>query len=828
MAVHPLNVDPFPSVQPTGAPDNDYQRIDTSPEMFGAAGARALQVVGKGVEKAADATMDAEVARQTLNNEVHANEKLTWLAQEGSQRVEKFKQIEGKSAAMQLPQFQNDLQQLMKDTLEGESPAVRAHLSRGATSLVDRYQNYAANHAASQEHTWANKTAVDSAATWGNNAALAALNGTWEDVDSFLAASDDNIAKLYEQKGLDQTATAAELAKNRGTNVHSIIEMLTKQGDFKTAQAVLDKYQDGMDKGNLVKSIGVLQTRKEQRIGDEAASRAIAKAAEMQQGLPPIPGAAPAPTAGRVHNAIIIQESSGNANIRPSVNGAIGIGQIMPATFRQYARPGEFITNPEDNLAVSRRIIDDYYTRYHGDAARVAVAYFSGPGNVAPIGSPTPYVRNTADGYGKTVSSYVNDITRRVGKESFTAAKAEAVRLVLDRSDISMQAQQHALARINQQFTTAQLANESDQRAKKEANEGAVNDYVTQMLNNKFTGMLDNIANDPRLTGEAKLHLTDAMKKRSGSDVEEASQAYGPGFWSAYKAVTAPVGDPARIADATQLLGRAGPDGDLTLPGVQKLSQVLAANQRSVNDNAVNRSKVGLMNYAKGMLSFDQEMSAAGLKRSDPKGEAIFNGQFIPQYEAAYDAWVKAGKDAWDFLKPEKVDEMVKGLRSKQQMDMDRISHDAGLSGDKAPPVPPAPAGVDPVKWDRVIAVRPLQNGKAIDPGYWAKIVDIIRQAPTAQNIATFNEIAPGFNPQDIIDELSGKKAAPALSQPPAPPPLPTKEDIAGYQSTLQRMFALPKDTLQGIVGGLPQSAREKMQAGSKTLSDMFLRPPTQ
>ncbi len=116
----------------------------------------------------------------------------------------------------------------------------------------------------------------------------------------------------------------------------------------------------------------------------------------------------------QVQGAIIKQESGSNPSVGTSVDGAKGPGQITPATFAQYSNPGENINNPADNLAVNRRILKDYYTRYNGDPARVAVAYFSGPGNVAPAGSPTPYIRDAVDGNGKTTSSYVADVTGRL------------------------------------------------------------------------------------------------------------------------------------------------------------------------------------------------------------------------------------------------------------------------------------------------------------------------------------------------------------------------------------------------------------------------------
>jgi hypothetical protein len=131
-----------------------------------------------------------------------------------------------------------------------------------------------------------------------------------------------------------------------------------------------------------------------------------------QTGHPPagqpmnLPGAS-------LNSAIIGQESGGNPNIGTSVNGAHGIGQIMPATFQRFAKPGEDINNPKDNLAVSQRITDTYLQRY-GDPARAAVAYFSGEGNVAPPGSPTPWKEDRRDGNGKSVSSYVSDVLGRM------------------------------------------------------------------------------------------------------------------------------------------------------------------------------------------------------------------------------------------------------------------------------------------------------------------------------------------------------------------------------------------------------------------------------
>lgn len=120
------------------------------------------------------------------------------------------------------------------------------------------------------------------------------------------------------------------------------------------------------------------------------------------------------PDTSAISNAILGQESGNSANAGISIDGAVGRAQIEPATFAQYAQPGESIDNDEDNIAVHKRIIDDLNKRANGDPARVAVGYFSGPGNIAPPDSPTPWKADHKDGNGKSVSSYVTDVMGRL------------------------------------------------------------------------------------------------------------------------------------------------------------------------------------------------------------------------------------------------------------------------------------------------------------------------------------------------------------------------------------------------------------------------------
>lgn len=115
-----------------------------------------------------------------------------------------------------------------------------------------------------------------------------------------------------------------------------------------------------------------------------------------------------------VINAIYGQESGSGANARASIDGAQGGMQIMPATFRAYARAGERIDNPDDNMRVGVRIIKDLASKFGNDPAKIATGYFSGEGNVN-AGQGNAWKNDAADGNGKRVSGYVADVLKRVG-----------------------------------------------------------------------------------------------------------------------------------------------------------------------------------------------------------------------------------------------------------------------------------------------------------------------------------------------------------------------------------------------------------------------------
>ncbi|CAB4154472.1 LT_GEWL domain containing protein [uncultured Caudovirales phage] len=114
-----------------------------------------------------------------------------------------------------------------------------------------------------------------------------------------------------------------------------------------------------------------------------------------------------------VIQAIYGQESGSGATQATSVNGARGGMQVIPATFQRYAKPGERIDNPDDNMRVGVRIIKDLATKFGNNPAKIAAGYFSGEGNVN-AGKGSAWKRDARDGNGKSVSGYVSDVMQRV------------------------------------------------------------------------------------------------------------------------------------------------------------------------------------------------------------------------------------------------------------------------------------------------------------------------------------------------------------------------------------------------------------------------------
>jgi hypothetical protein len=165
---------------------------------------------------------------------------------------------------------------------------------------------------------------------------------------------------------------------------------------------------------------------------------------------------------------------------------------------------------------------------------------------------------------------------------------------------------------------------------------------------------VQSIAVDPHLTPAAKERMISAAGRALGDSKED--KTYGKGFYDAYKMVHAPEGTPGRITDPSILYERVGPNGDLTVHGVDKL--VSEINSRKTPEGvAETEMKSQFLKTARGQISGTDE----GLHIKDPKGDELYL-KFLASALPAYDAGRKDGKSAAQLLNPDSPDYVGKAI----------------------------------------------------------------------------------------------------------------------------------------------------------------------
>jgi hypothetical protein len=345
-------------------------------------------------------------------------------------------------------------------------------------------------------------------------------------------------------------------------------------------------------------------------------------------------------------------------------------------------------------------------------------------------------------------------------------AQADAYRRIMSDPNLSEGAKSAAMRHVNQQAQATLIALEAKNTAKKEMNNAAA-DTWTQKINAGATpDMIQQINNDPTITDwrtrDALIQMT--MKK---AGVEDTS-SYGKAYTDLYKRIVAPDGTPDRVTTVNEILSHGGPDGDLTLPGVQKLVSVFQLTKKDVDQRGVHTTVSSLLTYARNQLSFEQDLGP--IKIRDPKGEAIYNGDFVPKFEASFAAWQKAGKDPMQFLTRENVDKLIQGMRSKADMARDRLA----ASGEVAPgakenpnaPNPPVPEGLNRWEWDKMMTAPPVAStGQPFTRAAWARVLKLLADNPDV-GVRDFNEKfgAYGLSGEEILSRLKRETPPPAVA----------------------------------------------------------------
>jgi hypothetical protein len=782
------------SVSPDARPPDDFQHIQANPSSFGA-------LVGAGMEQAGQGALQAgqfynRVASDNAANDfqdyatklLRGDPTKTTIGPDGNPQQDLgYMGLRGRAALDARPEVERQLDERIKEIRSGlTSPQQQLEFD----TITRRYRSRAAEeigtHADGQAQVWS--TGVNQAS---EKLALTHIAINADNPEEVAHGASDLINARVKNVQLsggtdEQIKEAVESGKRDALTAQLQAIAVT---DPSRAMRMLDKNRAiaGIQYDNLAKDF---RARADKQDGDRIGTEALKKT------YGPVPDTA--------HVLLVLDnigqrygvsgsylqrtwqiEASGSFNPPDSSTGASGPFQFTKVTARDVGlnNPHDFTQSADAaaKLAADNKILLHQSLGRSPTDAELYIAHQQGAQGAALL-LENPNVRagdlvgdKAIRVNGGDPNAPARDFTAMwtakfngAGASMSSARKAAAYQIVASDPSISEAVRDHAIAHINRDITMQMQAQEQTAQARKLASDAAANDVVTKLQTGQSVSVYD-IANNPNLNWETKLRLQEIIEHKSGSDLDSATNAYGPGFWDAYKAVSANADDPSRISDYNTLLSLAGPNSDpnkrITLAGVAKLNEIMNGTRKSVADQAVNTTKLGLMNYAKGKLSFEQDTGP--IKIRDPKGEAIFNGTFIPKFEAAYDAWVKAGKNPWEFLSKENIDKMITGMRSQSEMQMSRMAAmgEAG-AGDKNAQLPAAPQGIDPAAWQKLMQNRPsTENGTQFAPAAWATALNMLLAKPTPETIRQFNASKfgrAGFDGAKLIEQLRGKPSAPS------------------------------------------------------------------
>ena len=419
-----IHLQDAPTVAPSSSPGNDYDNVQAPAAAFGAATAKAGEQFGQQTEQAGQnvdqiALLQADRHNQIVTDDAfnkfqNAAENITYGNPSDPSAPPGLYTLHGADALSAGPVAAKALSD-QRDAIAASLPtdAARLQFDQQSRRLLQYKSSEISSHLQAQSDNYGiavNEAKVANSATAAGNA--------WNSDDAFMHAREDarqGAVQQYQIKyGHDLSPELTQEAiRGADSRVVSAAVLSASQTDPVRAQHILQS-----NIGNIDPHIAEQLTQHLQTVGTAAQADDIVS---RHMGLPGSTG----PT-GDIADAIHGQESGGRSTSATSVDNAQGGWQVIPSTFAQYAKPGESISVPADNERVGRRIIADLSQRFNNDPARVAVGYFSGPGNVAPPGSPTPWLQNKADGNGTTVAAYVSGVLGRMQRSPGSSAPAAA------------------------------------------------------------------------------------------------------------------------------------------------------------------------------------------------------------------------------------------------------------------------------------------------------------------------------------------------------------------------------------------------------------------
>lgn len=402
------------------------------------------------------------------------------------------------------------------------------------------------------------------------------------------------------------------------------------------------------------------------------------------------------------------------AQIRVGMTGLKHAAQVTDTALGRQSQPWEqYLTWQQGDAGgptllkadPTSNVVDALASAYNGDRATASLAIARNGG------SPT---MTSGDFVGLWRAKYQdaeaqvggipapNTATPAAGQQTETAA----VQRILQDPSLKdrPEAMEHALGMVSRQFAI-------QRQERQEASTQAGNTYITQMLKDPFKVDIRHIADDPSLTGEQKWNLSRMLNEAvSGTRGDKQATEYGSGIYKFLQMVTPQPGQPTgavinplgqtiqppttttippQLTDPTALWGKV-PTGELTIAGVEKLTQIMQGSKTLDGQND-NRLLTQFIDASKQEIS--KHGGLGGLQR-DPKGEQLFV-DFLTQAMPAFSAGRAAGKSAADLLNSKSPDYIGKIIPQFIRPQSVWVKDLIDANGQDATPEASASAGLD-------------------------------------------------------------------------------------------------------------------------------------
>lgn len=721
-----------PEVAPETRMPNDTTSVRANPESAGAAIGQGLESLGKGASSAGNDVLQSNLAWQGIANEHAATMAELDLANRGGDIYNEYKNKQGLDASNSRQAYIQKYLELNNQIGSNLNPAAKRAYDQMANrrlsfaiqdmngyAATQQKQAYKSGNSAMIKHHQDTAGTIEVASNprrlgEEEQGMVFRMNQAFTDpgfgdyatvphtVDAktgelvFEDTHDGKLAQAEYDQALDKEKntffTNATMIQATNPDPHNPGSP-TKAVDF------LLKYKDVMPTSTYRELAGKLNgsfVSEQVRVGAEKTGTDWEQKYLSSQSTPSSGGHP------NIYNALLGQESGNKSDVKTSVDGAVGPGQIKPETFARFAKPGEVITNADDNRKVSERYVDylSSLPNVQGDPARIAVGYFSGEKNISPLGAATPYIRDTHDGNGKFVSSYTSDIEGRM-KDSpgvtqevtggYHISKADYYRMnepdmvQQTRDDLKSRGYDTTVQNEGERETRAWVARHVQDQASRAK---GLYDQLAQAIYDPKAPITNaqTISNNPDLN-QKMIELwgldsfkAEALQKAMINQATNHSHTYGTSF--AEKAVDVLSGKTTRMEDLQDFFG-SGDKSPLSPLGIQTLSKIMEGMQTPEGQGFAH-AEANFLNFARGKITGTSIFPGANPAVLGPKYDKYLLN-VIPQIQAQRAAMMKAGKDPSQMFNLDSPDFIGKGIVGPDKGEITKIATSSAFYNPSAP-----------------------------------------------------------------------------------------------------------------------------------------------